>query len=280
MAAILRTFGIKKSKHKKLPEEWSDCKAPVIEGITFYCKYLGNTVIEEPSSEVLTAEAIKRIIQMAKASGKKLRHVSINVKPIGISAKDTNSGDQLFNLSIYRISYCSADATFDRVVAFIATNANETHECHAFLTPKRKIAEAMALTISQAFSIAFDKWKQISNNADHCHKSAAKDAENGNKITAKDDKSGVGVGGHQSFVDQPLIDLNSDENVRPDRPSTASYGFDDNFFRLNENKVIGQQLCNNLNLENFEKLQEFVRKEVTESENSEKFFADDDLFSL
>jgi hypothetical protein len=88
MAAILRTFGIKKSKHKsesciafvshfyglicgdmsaELPEEWSDCKAPVIEGITFYCKYLGNTVIEEPSSEVLTAEAIKRIIQMVSS---------------------------------------------------------------------------------------------------------------------------------------------------------------------------------------------------------------------
>ena len=102
----------------ELPEDWTDCKAPVIEGITFYCKYLGSTAIEEPSSDVLTADAIKRIIQMvcllilsgililfnqkAKASGKKLRHVSITVKPVGISANDTNSGDQLFNLSIYR----------------------------------------------------------------------------------------------------------------------------------------------------------------------------------
>ncbi len=38
-----------------------------------------------------------------------------------------------------RISYCSADATYDRVFAFIATNRNETLECHAFLCPKRKM---------------------------------------------------------------------------------------------------------------------------------------------
>ncbi|CAG2112175.1 unnamed protein product [Medioppia subpectinata] len=278
MAAILRTFGIKKSKHKKLPEDWTDCKAPVIEGITFYCKYLGSTAIEEPSSDVLTAEAIKRIIQMAKASGKKLRHVSINVKPIGISANDSNSGEQLFNLSIYRISYCSADATFDRVVAFIATNANETHECHAFLTPKRKIAEATALTISQAFSIAFDKWKQISNNADERRTNRSIDPQN--KAINKEDKTGPVVPTRQALNETPLIDLSSDENVRPDRPSTAHYGFDDNFFRLGDNKVIGQQLSNNLNIGNFEKLHEFVQKEVKESQNSEKFFADDDLFSL
>lgn len=50
--------------HSELPEDWTDCKAPVIEGITFYCKYLGSTLIEEPSSETLTADAIKRIISM------------------------------------------------------------------------------------------------------------------------------------------------------------------------------------------------------------------------
>jgi hypothetical protein len=38
-----------------------------------------------------------------------------------------------------RISYCSADAAHDLVFAFIATNSNETMECHAFLCPKRKM---------------------------------------------------------------------------------------------------------------------------------------------
>lgn len=59
-----------------------------------------------------------------------------------------------------RISFCSADAYYDRVVAFIGTNKNETLECHAFLCSKRKVAEAAALTISQAFNIAFELWER------------------------------------------------------------------------------------------------------------------------
>lgn len=75
-------------------------------------------------------------------------------------ATDVSNGNVDIDVSIYRISYCSADATFERVVAFIATNKNETLECHAFLTSKRKIAQAAALTISQAFTIAFEKWQE------------------------------------------------------------------------------------------------------------------------
>lgn len=82
------------------------------------------------------------------------------MKPSGLTATDVSNGTVDIDVSIYRISYCSADATFDRVIAFIATNKNETLECHAFLTSKRKIAQAAALTISQAFTIAFEKWQE------------------------------------------------------------------------------------------------------------------------
>ena len=40
---------------------------------------------------------------------------------------------------ICRISYCSADAHYDHVFAFIATNDKDELECHAFLCAKRKI---------------------------------------------------------------------------------------------------------------------------------------------
>ena len=98
-----------------------------------------------------------------------------------------------------RISYCSADATFDHVFAFIATNRDNTMECHAFLCPKvhtfrwqwfniwtfwliffscrevslyfyflqlqRKMAQAATLTIAQAFNLAF----QVRSHT-HIHK--------------------------------------------------------------------------------------------------------------
>ena len=51
--------------------------------------------------------------------------------------------------SILRISYCSTDTTHNNVFAFIATNKNETLECHAFAAQHRKMAQAATLTIAQ-----------------------------------------------------------------------------------------------------------------------------------
>lgn len=108
----------------------------------------------------------------------------MTVKPSGLTTHDVASGEKLIDVSIYRISYCSADATFDRVVAFIATNKNETMECHAFLTSKKKIAQAAALTISQAFTIAFEKWESSkTSSGKSC--SPSKEKENKNDSCAQ-----------------------------------------------------------------------------------------------
>ena len=50
-----------------------------------------------------------------------------------------------------RISYCSTDTAHNSVFAFIATNKNDTLECHAFLCPHRKMAQAATLTIAQVY---------------------------------------------------------------------------------------------------------------------------------
>ncbi|NWY46006.1 ARH protein, partial [Sylvia atricapilla] len=59
-----------------------------------------------------------------------------------------------------RISYCTADKSHDKVFAYIAQNQlNENLECHAFLCSKRKMAQAVTLTVAQAFKIAFEFWQ-------------------------------------------------------------------------------------------------------------------------
>jgi len=215
MVSILKAFTKSKpSKHQKLAEEWGDSiKQPVNEGITFYCKYLGSTLVDEPSNETVTAEAIKCIINIAKASGKKLMRVALVVKPTGLITREMTTNEDHLNVSIYRISYCSADATFDRVVAFIATNKNETLECHAFLTPKRKIAQAAALTISQAFNIAFEKWLQLKQDQE---KRGAKQKENGkqeieNGHSQENRQTNCMNPAALPPTEAPLIDLSADE---------------------------------------------------------------------
>ncbi|XP_041089824.1 low density lipoprotein receptor adapter protein 1b [Polyodon spathula] len=144
----------------ELPENWSDTRETLLEGMAFNLKYLGMTLVEQPKGEELSAAAVKRIVATAKASGKKLQKVTLKVSPRGIILYDSASSQLMENISIYRISYCTADKMHDKVFAYIAqSQQNETLECHAFLCTKRKVAQAVTLTVAQSFRVAFEFWQ-------------------------------------------------------------------------------------------------------------------------
>lgn len=164
MSSLLRALFNGASKHKKLSEEWATIREPVVEGVTFYCKYLGSTLVDDPKGEESTSEAIKRIIHAAKQVSRKPERVSLHVSLQGIRMAHTTTSELLLHTSIYKISYCSADAHYDHVFAFIATNDNDTCECHAFLCPKRKMAQAVTVSIAQAFNLAYEYWKMAVEN--------------------------------------------------------------------------------------------------------------------
>ncbi|OCT83341.1 low density lipoprotein receptor adapter protein 1-B-like isoform X2 [Xenopus laevis] len=169
--AIIRSPSIAKQswggggKHKKLPENWTDTRETLLEGMLFHLKYLGMTLVEQPKGEELSATAVKRIVATAKASGKKLQKVLLKVSPRGIILHDRATNQLIENVSIYRISYCTADKMHDKVFAYIAqSQQNETLECHAFLCTKRKMAQAVTLTVAQAFKVAFEFWQVSREN--------------------------------------------------------------------------------------------------------------------
>ncbi|XP_035825352.1 low density lipoprotein receptor adapter protein 1-A isoform X3 [Aplysia californica] len=153
-----------KDQGKKIPEGWGENKEPVEDGVTFYLKYIGSTLVEEIESDEtygdgISAKAVHNVIALAKSAGNKLKKTALTVSPRGISMVDMMTNQVMFDISIYRISFCTADKTHDKVFAYIARNTtNETMECYAFLCPKTKIAQAVTLTVSQAFSIAQDRW--------------------------------------------------------------------------------------------------------------------------
>ncbi|XP_077755202.1 low density lipoprotein receptor adapter protein 1 isoform X2 [Canis aureus] len=147
-------------RHRKLPENWTDIRETLLEGMLFSLKYLGMTLVEQPKGEELSAAAVKRIVATAKASGKKLQKVTLKVSPRGIILTDNITNQLIENVSIYRISYCTADKMHDKVFAYIAQSQhNENLECHAFLCTKRKMAQAVTLTVAQAFKVAFEFWQ-------------------------------------------------------------------------------------------------------------------------
>uniref|UniRef100_A0A7N8YFW3 Si:dkey-71h2.2 n=1 Tax=Mastacembelus armatus TaxID=205130 RepID=A0A7N8YFW3_9TELE len=145
-----------------LPENWTDTKETLLEGMVFNLKYLGMTLVGQPKGEDMASAAIRRIVATARAGAKKFRKVTLTVSPKGIIITDTETTDLIENVSIYRISYCTADKTQDKVFAYVSQSQfNETLECHAFLCQKKKIAQAVTLTVAQAFKVALDLWEIV-----------------------------------------------------------------------------------------------------------------------
>ncbi|XP_048083633.1 low density lipoprotein receptor adapter protein 1b isoform X1 [Alosa alosa] len=177
--AIIRSPSIAKQswsygKHKKLPENWTDTRETLLEGMVFQLKYLGVTLVEQPKGEELSAAAVKRIVATAKASGKKLQKVTLVVSPRGIILYDSASNQLIENVSIYRISYCTADKMHDKVFAYIAqSQSNQALECHAYLCTKRKVAQAVTLTVAQAFKVAFEFWQSAKEDKEKRVKSGS-----------------------------------------------------------------------------------------------------------
>lgn len=143
--AILRSPSAAKQswtagRHRKLPENWTDTRETIVEGMTFNLHHLGMTLVDQPKGEDLSAAAVKRIVATAKASGKKPQKVALKVSPQGIELYDSLSNKLQESVSIYRISYCTVDKLHDKVFAYIAQNTlNGTLECHAYLCSKRKV---------------------------------------------------------------------------------------------------------------------------------------------
>lgn len=211
MSSLLRALFNGTSKHKKLSENWATTREPVVEGVTFYCKYLGSTMVDDPKGETTTAEAIKRIIQTAKMTLLKPDKVSLHVSVEGIRVQYTETSATLIHTSIYKISYCSADAHYDHVFAFIATNDNDTCECHAFLCPKRKMAQAVTVSIAQAFNLAYEYWKMAVENKENGEIFAHEElpAEVTVNATSPSDQS-------KSNNSQPSSQASSPIPIRPD----------------------------------------------------------------
>uniref|UniRef100_G1RCX0 Low density lipoprotein receptor adaptor protein 1 n=1 Tax=Nomascus leucogenys TaxID=61853 RepID=G1RCX0_NOMLE len=148
-------------RHRKLPENWTDTRETLLEGMLFSLKYLGMTLVEQPKGEELSAAAIKRIVATAKASGKKLQKVTLKVSPRGIILTDNLTNQLIENVSIYRYAQHGVGPSTLPLGA-VAPLPIPT-SCFQ--------AQAVTLTVAQAFKVAFEFW-QVSKEGEplrlHC----------------------------------------------------------------------------------------------------------------
>ncbi|XP_026794977.1 low density lipoprotein receptor adapter protein 1b isoform X2 [Pangasianodon hypophthalmus] len=263
--AIIRSPSIAKqswgsARHKKLPENWTDTRETLLEGMVFQLKYLGVTLVEQPKGEELSAAAVKRIVATAKASGKKLQKVMLKVSPRGIILYDSPSNQLIENVSIYRISYCTADKMHDKVFAYIAqSQRNETLECHAFLCTKKKVAQAVTLTVAQAFKVAFEFWQNAKEEKEKRVKSDSVGPSNSQSQNSESVEEGVATGNLLNLEEGAVIHSGPDDAQRAQSISRENNnivwelddGLDEAFSRLAECRANPQVLDTGLNPQDY-----------------------------
>jgi low density lipoprotein receptor adapter protein 1 len=109
-----------------------------------------------------TDEAVKRIVAFAKGHSSKLQKVALTVSSKSVRLVDVTTEMKLDELPLYRVSYCAVDPNYNKVCCYISKNPETSLlECHAFLCDNKSKAEAVTLTVAQAFNVAYQRWQEI-----------------------------------------------------------------------------------------------------------------------
>lgn len=108
-----------------------------------------------------------KYLSLIAATNRKLQRVNLNISPKGIEMLDSVTSETLMRVSIYKISYCSADAAHGNVFAFVGSEDTvsrsvdeESLVCFAYLCPKRKVAHKVTLTVARSFDAAYQIWRE------------------------------------------------------------------------------------------------------------------------
>uniref|UniRef100_A0ABD2XQD7 PID domain-containing protein n=1 Tax=Trichogramma kaykai TaxID=54128 RepID=A0ABD2XQD7_9HYME len=123
--------------------------------------------------DLVKFHALQQVLS-TKARGEKLFRVSLAISRRGIRMTLLDTAEEVLRAPISSIAYCSVDAKHNQVFSFILTveptssspseserqqQQQQHHECHAYVCPRRKVAQTIALTLAQAFDSAYAIWQ-------------------------------------------------------------------------------------------------------------------------
>ena len=141
----------------------------IIDGIDYYIKYLGKAPTEKIHGIGSTEEAVDIIRQQAKGS-KVMHKVKVTVSTKCIKVADFQTEVLLFETPLYRVSYCTVDQNNSKICCYIVRESGSKEmNVHAFYCGKKSKAEALTLTVAEAFNIAYAEWqakKLVAGNQD------------------------------------------------------------------------------------------------------------------
>lgn len=209
-------------------EDWLHAEDSLKEGIHFYVKMLGSCSVTRAQGTGCTDEAVHTIIGNTKKAknaptGGSLQKVLITVSTRKLLVQDMITKEKIMDIPIYRISYCVADPYYTKVFAFISrAQGRRDLYCYAFLCSKESMAQAMALTIADAFKMAFDSLEKGKASKNEASSEMRKDYKENNLNPFPAAKNG-----NSSKIDSISVKATPHDNapmiqVTQDYPSTAA----------------------------------------------------------
>ncbi|KAJ7363718.1 Low density lipoprotein receptor adapter protein 1 [Desmophyllum pertusum] len=116
----------------KYQEDWLHSEEPLKEGIQFYAKLLGSCPVFQAQGSGCTDDSVQQIIANTKK-------------------------EKIMEIPIYRVSCCATDPNFTKVFAFISRAKYKPDlTCYALLCNNYSMAQAIALTVADAFKLAYE----------------------------------------------------------------------------------------------------------------------------
>ncbi|XP_032239289.1 low density lipoprotein receptor adapter protein 1-A isoform X2 [Nematostella vectensis] len=154
-------------RHEELREDWLHQPEPLNDGVPFYVKWLGTRRVFDAKGSGCTDDTVREIVEEAKHlkmshHEARLQKVLLTVYTKKITIADMETKVTKLEAPIYRVSYCTADPYFPKVFAFIVREQSSRKlYCHTVLCSKESMAKAIALTVADAFTVAYESVQNI-----------------------------------------------------------------------------------------------------------------------
>ncbi|MBN3301358.1 FA43B protein, partial [Amia calva] len=142
---------------------------------TYTVRYLGNAVTLTAKGEGCTEDAVMKIWTKSDYGGQSTKmKLTVGLHGIRMSHADKASKKPGHFYFLHRITYCAADARRPKIFSWVyrhqIKNKAVVLRCHAVLVSKPEKAKAMALSLYQTSTSAFNEFKRLKRQNDFRHR--------------------------------------------------------------------------------------------------------------
>lgn len=150
------------------PKRWiHDDSLLVIGHVAYLVKYLGHVEVDQPKGLDVVRKSIKMLEfqeHLRRSEGEKIKRIELTISIGGVAIREPKTKKNLHQFPLHRISYCADDKSERKYLSFISKvqDSSDRHECFVFVSGK--LSEEIALTIGQAFDLAWRKFLDASGH--------------------------------------------------------------------------------------------------------------------